>query len=236
MSQSIVTYIRNSLLARRFSHYLILPKIFSVRWAKVILGRLKQNVSCMRFQLIICLQLILIVFHSIAHVLYCILFYLIEFYCSLLLSSTAVQLCKGRFINLNIIDWFDRLIDCWYPLDCLHGFLDWSGSTMPICLLYLYQARLADWAIMFSTCPSGRPFMSFCEYDISKKTNKPILLPIGKSGRLNKGIKWSTKGQGHTSPKTDLGRVQQLSGLIGLSTGPIYFRPVSCRTAFIVIQ
>jgi len=26
----------------------------------------------------------------------------------------------------------------------------------------------------------------------------------------------------------DLGRVQQLTGLIGLSTGPAYVRPVSC--------
>ena len=32
------------------------------------------------------------------------------------------------------------------------------------------------------------------------------------------------------------GRVQQLTGLIGLSIGPAYVRPVSCWTAFIVIQ
>jgi len=45
MSQSIVSYIHKSLLTRSFSHCLILPKTFSVRWAKVTLGRLKQN-SC----------------------------------------------------------------------------------------------------------------------------------------------------------------------------------------------
>ena len=45
MSQSIVSYIHKSLLTRRLSHCLILPKKFSVRWAKVMLGRLKQN-SC----------------------------------------------------------------------------------------------------------------------------------------------------------------------------------------------
>ena len=44
-SQSIVTYIHKCLLTRRFSHCLILPKKISVRWAKVILDRLKQN-SC----------------------------------------------------------------------------------------------------------------------------------------------------------------------------------------------
>jgi len=142
MLQSIVTYIRNSLLTRRLSHCLILPKIFSVRWAKVILGRLKQNVSCMRFQLVICLQLILIVFHSIAHVLYCILFYLIEFYCSLLLSSTAVQLCKGRFINWNIIDWFDRLIDCWYDGILWTAFTDfWTGADPPCPSVYCTSTR-----------------------------------------------------------------------------------------------
>jgi len=32
------------------------------------------------------------------------------------------------------------------------------------------------------------------------------------------------------------GCVQQLTGLIGLSIGPAYVRPVSCWTAFIVIQ
>jgi len=32
------------------------------------------------------------------------------------------------------------------------------------------------------------------------------------------------------------GRVQQLTGRIGLSIGPAYVRPVSCWTAFIVIQ
>ena len=32
------------------------------------------------------------------------------------------------------------------------------------------------------------------------------------------------------------GRVQQLTGLIGLSIGPAYVRAVSCWTAFIVIQ
>jgi len=31
------------------------------------------------------------------------------------------------------------------------------------------------------------------------------------------------------------GRVQQLTGLIGLSTGPAYVRLVSCWTAFIVV-
>ena len=31
-------------------------------------------------------------------------------------------------------------------------------------------------------------------------------------------------------------RVQQLTGLIGLSIGPAYVRPVSCWTTFIVIQ
>ena len=45
MLQSIITYIRKSLLTRRFSHCLILPKKISVRRAKVTLGRLKQN-SC----------------------------------------------------------------------------------------------------------------------------------------------------------------------------------------------
>ena len=34
----------------------------------------------------------------------------------------------------------------------------------------------------------------------------------------------------------DQGRVQQLTGLGGLSIGPAYVRPVSCWTAFIVIQ
>ena len=32
------------------------------------------------------------------------------------------------------------------------------------------------------------------------------------------------------------GRVQRLTGLIGLSIGPAYVRPVSCWTTFIVIQ
>ena len=39
------SYIRRSLLKKRFSHCLILPKKISVRRAKVTLGRLKQN-SC----------------------------------------------------------------------------------------------------------------------------------------------------------------------------------------------
>jgi len=43
MLQSIITYIRKSLLTKRFSHCLTLPKKFSVRQAKVTLGRLKQN-------------------------------------------------------------------------------------------------------------------------------------------------------------------------------------------------
>jgi len=37
------SYIRRSLLKKRFSHCLILPKKISVRRAKVTLGRLKQN-------------------------------------------------------------------------------------------------------------------------------------------------------------------------------------------------
>ena len=45
MLQNILTYIRKSLLTRRFSHCPILLKNFSVRRAKVTLGRLKQN-SC----------------------------------------------------------------------------------------------------------------------------------------------------------------------------------------------
>jgi len=43
------------------------------------------------------------------------------------------------------------------------------------------------------------------------------------------------KGQSHQKPKLE-GRVQQLTGLIGLFIGPAYVRPVSCWTAFIVIQ
>ena len=43
------------------------------------------------------------------------------------------------------------------------------------------------------------------------------------------------KGQGHQKPKLE-GRVQQLTGLIGLFIGPAYVRPVSCWTAFIVIH
>ena len=42
-----------------------------------------------------------------------------------------------------------------------------------------------------------------------------------------------------TSTYEQLGRVQQLTGLIGLSIGPAYVRQVStvsCRTTFIVIQ
>ena len=74
--------------------------------------------------------------------------------------------------------------------------------------------------------------------------NRPILMQIGASGprsmARNGQLRWSgvQRSRSHEADYRfgGLGRVQQLTGVIGLSIGPAYVRPVSCWTTFIVIQ